>query len=79
MKPLDTELARKRLGERIAELRKKEKISQRQLAEKSNVHRVHLNKIEHGEINVTINTLASIADALYCHVDFAWGKESELK
>ena len=69
-----TEQARILLGARIAEIRKQNGLSQRRLSALTGVHQVHLHRIEHGQINVTIETLAKIADALDCHIDLIRGK-----
>lgn len=74
MKPLDTELARIRMGERIAQLRKEKGLSLRQLSAICGIHFINLHKIEHGKMNPTVNKLAAIADALDSHMDLIRGK-----
>lgn len=53
----------KLLGERIQQLRKEHGFSQEKLAHRANIHRSHLGKIERGEISVTIESVAKVADA----------------
>ncbi|HDR4914383.1 TPA: helix-turn-helix transcriptional regulator [Bacillus cereus] len=54
----------KKLGERIRFLRKEQKLSQERLGELSNIHTNHIGAIERGEKNVTIESLAKIANGL---------------
>ena len=53
----------KALGKRVYELRKRQGISQAQLAFESAMHREQIGRIELGKQNSSISTLASIADA----------------
>src|SRR5260221_5977807 len=55
----------------IRKLRKKEKLTQIQLAKKINVKREYISRIESGEQNVTLETLIKIATAV--------GKEFKFK
>ena len=52
------------LGEKIAKLRKKKGWTQVVLAEKLNIQRSSLTRIELGNVNSTINMLRKIAKAL---------------
>lgn len=52
------------LGKRIAELRKKKGWTQLEFAEKLNIQRTALTRIELGKVNSTINMLRKIAKAL---------------
>ena len=54
----------KALGKRVYGLRKKQAISQAQLAFESGMHREQIGRIELGKQNSSISTLESIADAL---------------
>ena len=65
----DIENTRLRIGERIAEMRKDKGMSQRQLAELTGIHHINIHKIEHGQINLTIDKLTVIAEALDAHVE----------
>ena len=60
---------RKRIGVRIAELRKAKNISMRKLSELSGVNYANICKIENGKYNVSIDILSKIAEALECEVD----------
>ena len=58
------------IGQRIADLRKAQGISQTELAERSGVGRTHLIRIEQGKYNLQIDTLAALADAMNYKIDF---------
>ena len=51
-------------GRQIAEIRQKENISTRKLAEMCGMSYQFLNKIENGKFNTGINTICKICDAL---------------
>ncbi len=53
----------KKLGERIEFLRRKKKMTQEELAEKSGLHRAYFWDIENGR-NISIKTAYKIAQAL---------------
>lgn len=55
---------RKKLGKRIREVRKQQKLTQTQLSFESGVGRRVIVHIEKGIQNVTVDTLAALADAL---------------
>ena len=54
----------KRIGEKLAYIRKSKKISQIRLAEMTDMNFNYIGQIERGQANVTINTVIKIADAL---------------
>lgn len=54
----------KRIGERILSLRKEQKLTQAELAEKSGVHRTHVLRIEKGIYDIRLSVLCAIAKAL---------------
>lgn len=54
----------KRLGERIAQTRKEQKLSQEKLAELADITATNLSHIERGKIKTSIETLVAIANAL---------------
>jgi len=54
----------KRLGERIAQTRKAQKLSQEKLAEFADITATNLSHIERGKIKTSIETLVAIANAL---------------
>ncbi len=53
-----------KLGDRIRTLRNEQKLSQENLAEKSELHPTYIGRIERAEVNVTITALNRIASAL---------------
>ena len=61
--------ARKRIGERIRQLRTERGMSQTELAEKAGLVQPHIVRIEQGRYSVGLDTLQAIAKALGCTVD----------
>ena len=55
---------RLRIGQRIAELRKDQHLTQAQLAERCGLQQAHIARIENGKFSVGLDTLAQIADAM---------------
>lgn len=53
-----------KFGKRVRELRKKEGLSQEELAHKANLHRTYIGMIERAEKNITLSNIAKIANAL---------------
>lgn len=51
-------------GERVAELRRKQHLSQEELADKCGIHRTYIGSIERGEKSPTLNTIEKIATGL---------------
>ncbi len=51
-------------GNKVAELRKGQKMSQEELADKCGLHRTYLGAIERGEKSPTLNTVYKIAKGL---------------
>lgn len=66
---MDKNLERKRIGMRIAELRKLKGFTQEELSISSGLQRTHISRIEAGRYAVTLDTLAAIAEQLGCKVD----------
>lgn len=58
-----------KLGDNIRNYREQQGFTQEKLAELSNISEKHLSKIERGKINIKIDTLVNIADALGTSVD----------
>lgn len=52
------------LGHRVRELRLARSMTQQQLADASGLHRVSINKLEHGQLDVGVSNVASLAAAL---------------
>jgi transcriptional regulator with XRE-family HTH domain len=63
------------IGRRIAELRIAREITQEQLAEKSEVDARYLQRIEAGEINLTVDTLVRIANVLRVEIGALFGAD----
>lgn len=61
--------ARRRMGERIRQLRTERGISQVELAEKAGLIQPHIVRIEQGRYSVGLDTMQAIAKALGCTVD----------
>lgn len=61
---------RLRIGQRIAELRKEQGMTQTQLAERCGLQQAHIARIEAGRHSVGLDTLAQIADAMGMKIDF---------
>ena len=70
---MNREKERQRIGLRIAELRAEKKLTQRQLAEMTGLQQCHVARIETGRYSVGLDTLAIIAEALGCRIDFVSG------
>lgn len=54
----------KKFGEKIRQIRKQQKMSQNELAEKSGLHRTYIGAVERGERNITLINADKIAQAL---------------
>jgi transcriptional regulator with XRE-family HTH domain len=58
----------KKLGENIAEIREKRKMSQYKLAKEIFTDQSNLARIENGKVNPTVKTLIKISAVLKCNV-----------
>lgn len=56
-------------GNKVAELRKGQKMSQEELADKCGLHRTYLGAIERGEKSPTLNTVYKIAKGLNININ----------
>lgn len=61
---------RKRIGERIAEIRAVKRMTQQEVADIAELKRSNISRIESGMYNVTLDTLSKIASALGKRIDF---------
>jgi transcriptional regulator with XRE-family HTH domain len=52
------------VGSKVRQMRVTKQISQEELAFRANIHRAYIGQIERAELNVTVKTLAKIADGL---------------
>ena len=57
-------MLREILGLNIKKLRKKQNLSQEQLADLTGLHRTYIGAVERGERNISINNIEKIANAL---------------
>jgi transcriptional regulator with XRE-family HTH domain len=60
--------ASQKVGERIRFLRLSKKMSQETLANIAGIDRTYIPKVELGKMNITVDTLQRIADALQVHI-----------
>lgn len=51
-------------GRKVAEIRRKQHLSQEELADRCGLHRTYIGAIERGEKSPTLNTVQKIADGL---------------
>ena len=61
---------RKRIGQRIREIRGALSLTQQELADRTGIQRCHIARIEAGRYSVGLDTLEKIAVALGREVDF---------
>ena len=61
---INKELQRQRIGQRIAEIRKAQGITQQDLADRTGIQRNHISRIEQGRYSVGFDTLQLIAEAM---------------
>lgn len=65
---MNTDERKKRLGERIKALREQQGLSQRKLALMIGSNQTHIWQIENGTVNVGLDILCRLADALEVNV-----------
>lgn len=73
---MDNTDERKRIGSRIALLRRERGLTVREFADKIGVTYQNINKIENGRYSVGIDILSRIAEGLDCRVDLVLKDES---
>jgi len=56
-------------GKNISKLRKERKLSQEELAQKSDLHRTHIGMIERAERNITLLNIQKLANGLEMSID----------
>lgn len=66
----DKDKERKRIGQRIADLRKEKGLTQLDIANKTGIQRCHVARIEAGRYSVGLDTLAMIGDAMDMSIDY---------
>jgi len=70
-----TDGIRKKLGERIRELRKSAGITQEELGEKAELNYKFIGELERGQVNVSLDSIARIADAIGVKIGDIFSKE----
>jgi len=65
------------LGRRIRELRSKHGWTQEQFAEYCGLHRTYMGHVERGEKNVSLSTVARVANALGVRISALFGRPNE--
>lgn len=68
-KMINKEIQRQRIGQRIAEIRKAQGITQQDLADRTGIQRNHISRIEQGRYSVGFDTLQLIAEAMGGNVE----------
>lgn len=63
-----------RMGQRLRELRMERKLPQKELAEILDVTLRHYQRVEHGEINLSVLTLCTLADYYGVTTDYLLGR-----
>lgn len=63
-----------RMGQRLRELRMDRKLPQKELAEILDVTLRHYQRVEHGEINLPVLTLCTLADYYGVTTDYLLGR-----
>ncbi len=66
----ENELKADVLAFKLKELRKKQKLTQSQLAERLGMEKGQISKIENGKFNLTLSTINRIASALGAKINF---------
>ena len=70
-----TDSTRKKLGERIRELRKSAGITQEELGEKAELNYKFIGELERGQVNVSLDSIVKIAEALGVKIGDICSKE----
>ncbi len=66
---------KKKLGERIRELRKSAGITQEELGEKAELNYKYIGEVERGQVNVSLDSIVKIAEALGVKIGDLFSKE----
>lgn len=67
---LSMEDVSRQIGKKIRELRKKEGMTQEELADRADVHYTFIGAVERGETNLSLKTFLRVAEALETPVEF---------
>ena len=65
------------MGQRLKELRNEKRRYQRELGELLDISTRHYQKIERGEVNISVLALCSLADYFEVSVDYLLGRTDE--
>lgn len=65
------------LGHRLRELRKEKKAHQKDMAELLEVTLRHYQRMEHGDVNIPVLTLCTLADYFGVSTDYLLGRSQE--
>ena len=68
-----------KIGKFIAECRKRENLTQMQLAEKLNITDRAVSKWENGKSAPDISAIPMLADAFYCSIDELFSREADFE
>jgi transcriptional regulator with XRE-family HTH domain len=60
-------ILQKQLGARVQQLRESQKLALRELSYRCNLDHSKIGKIEKGKMNITLNTLFELSEALQVH------------
>lgn len=74
---MDRDEQRKRIGQRIAAVRKEKGLTQAELAERSGYAQSHIARIEAGRYSVGFDTMEEIAEAMGKKVDLVPSADAE--
>ena len=66
---MDKEETRKRIGQRVTDLRKDAGLTQKELAERCGLAQNHISRIEGGKYSPGLDLMETVAEALGKHVD----------
>ena len=66
-------------GERLKQLRNERRIYQREMGDLLGVTHGHYQKIERGDINISISTLCTLADYFCVSTDYLLGRSDKRK
>ena len=69
---------REKLGAKIKQLRKSQKLTQEQLGEKAGISYKFIGEVERGAVNPSLDSLVSIASALHVNVKELFPGEKDL-
>ena len=67
---IDKEKERRRIGQRIADMRKERRMTQQMVADAAGLQRCHVARIEMGRYSVGLDTLAAIGDTMGMELDY---------